>query len=477
MNPYVRVLRHYVRVQFLIASLIDAILALCAIHLAVWLENAVGPGSSTHVELESAVLYALVVTLSMAAMGVHESHVREGYTGAVLRAAVAIFLIATIFSASLFYVIPTLALKSQLLAIGAVLTFVLVGITRTFEIGVLDAEFFRRKVVVLGCGQRAAKLASRLRRRYDQRTFNIVAYLCRCPDEEDHVSHYGAPKALLQETILSYCARCNIDEIVVALDERRGSRGQDKKGMPIDELLECRFAGMQVTDIQSFVERETGKLDTDLLERSWMIFSDGFTQSAWRRASKRAFDMFAGIALLAVAWPVMIVLVLAIWIEGGFRGPIMYRQQRVGLSGRTFEVLKFRTMVRNAEDAGIARWAEAKDPRTTRVGRFMRRTRLDELPQIVNVLRGEMSFVGPRPERPQFVDQLSETIPYYSYRHAIKPGITGWAQLCYPYGSSSEDAREKLKFDLYYLKNHSILLDLIILFQTIDVVLVGEGAR
>jgi sugar transferase (PEP-CTERM system associated) len=215
----------------------------------------------------------------------------------------------------------------------------------------------------------------------------------------------------------------------------------------------------------------------DVLNPSWIIFGEGFRVSLVQRALERGFDVAATLGLLLVSAPFMIAVTLAIWIEDGLRAPVLYRQRRVGRHGAVFDVLKFRSMRTDAEPTGEAVWAVKNDPRVTRVGAVIRKTRLDELPQLFNVLRGDMSFVGPRPERPEFVHQLEERIPYYRERHTVKPGITGWAQLCYPYGSSERDAIEKLQYDLYYVKNRSLLFDLVILIQTVEVVLWGKGAR
>jgi sugar transferase (PEP-CTERM system associated) len=215
----------------------------------------------------------------------------------------------------------------------------------------------------------------------------------------------------------------------------------------------------------------------DVLNPSWFIFSDGFRRGRAHSILERIFDVFASFVLLLLALPVMILAVLAIKIEDGINASVFYRQIRVGRYGKNFAVLKFRSMRADAEREGKAIWATQNDARVTRVGAFMRKTRIDELPQIINVLRGEMSFVGPRPERPEFVQQLSERIPYYRERHTLKPGITGWAQLCYPYGSSEQDAVEKLQYDLFYIKNHTLIFYLAILLQTVEVVLWRKGAR
>jgi sugar transferase (PEP-CTERM system associated) len=242
------------------------------------------------------------------------------------------------------------------------------------------------------------------------------------------------------------------------------------------QLLNCRLAGVPVTDVLTFVERESGKVELSMLYPSWLIFSEDINPRGLARLATRLFDIAAASLLLLLASPFMLLTALAIWLESGFKGPVIYRQERVGLEGVPFTLYKFRSMRTDAEQNG-AQWAQTDDPRTTHVGRFIRRSRLDELPQLFNVLKGEMSFVGPRPERPEFVDQLSKKIPYYRERHCVKPGITGWAQLCYPYGASEQDALEKLQYDLYYVKNKTVLFDMIILLQTAEVVLWRKGAR
>jgi len=270
--------------------------------------------------------------------------------------------------------------------------------------------------------------------------------------------------------LYTWASENEVDEIVVAMDDRR-------RGFPMHEFLECRLAGIEILELASFLERETGKVRLDILNPSWIIFGEGFRASFIQRALERAFDVAASLGLLLVSAPFMLAVILAIWFEDGPRAPVLYRQRRVGRYGAEFDVLKFRSMSVDAEQGGKAMWAVRGDPRVTRVGAVIRKMRLDELPQLVNVLRGDMSFVGPRPERPEFVHEFEERIPYYRERHTVKPGITGWAQLCYPYGSSERDAIEKLQYDLYYVKNRSVLFDLVILIQTVEVVLWGKGAR
>jgi sugar transferase (PEP-CTERM system associated) len=254
------------------------------------------------------------------------------------------------------------------------------------------------------------------------------------------------------------------------MDDRRGN-------LPIRELLDARLQGIDVIDLLQFLERETGKIRVDLVNPGWLIFSSGFRTSRFRRFNKRLVDIVVSATLLLLCWPIMLLIALAIKIEDGFKAPVLYRQCRVGYNDEPFWVLKYRSMRMDAEADGKAVWAMEDDGRITRVGRFLRQYRLDELPQILNVFRGQMSLVGPRPERPEFVDSLKESIPYYSERNTVKPGITGWAQLRYSYGSSAEDAIEKLQYDLYYVKNQSLMLDIMVILQTVEVVLWGKGAR
>jgi sugar transferase (PEP-CTERM system associated) len=257
--------------------------------------------------------------------------------------------------------------------------------------------------------------------------------------------------------------------IIVAVRERRGG------GLPINELLECKLRGLEILDLPTFFEQQTGILPLESINASWMIFSEGFSQGSARDAVKRVFDLLVSGSFLLLLSPLMILIAILIKLES--RGPVFYTQERVGQFGVPFTIYKFRSMRTDAEKDGTPVWARKNDDRTTRIGRFIRRTRIDELPQTLNVFLGHMSFVGPRPERPYFVNELAEQIPYYHARHSVKPGITGWAQVKFPYGASVEDAMHKLQYDLYYVKNHSLFLDLMILLQTAQVVVLGKGVR
>jgi len=324
---------------------------------------------------------------------------------------------------------------------------------------------FKSRVLVLGTGSRAAKLAEYALRSPNHRVIGFVAL--------QPARHYVPSQHVLSlapgESLSSLVAKQGIDQIVVAVRDRRGG------GFPVQQLLECKMKGVKVVELPNFFEREYRQVMLESLNPSWMVLGDGFREGLLGHIVKRVFDLAASTLLLILALPVMLVVAFFIYLESGL--PVLYRQERVGQGGRIFTLYKFRSMRVDAEKAGTPCWAAADDDRTTRVGRFIRNWRFDELPQLFNVLRGEMSFVGPRPERPYFVDQLVKQIPYYALRNSAKPGITGWAQVRYQYGASVDDAIEKLQYDLYYLKNRSLFLDLMIMMATVEVVLWGRGAR
>jgi sugar transferase (PEP-CTERM system associated) len=321
------------------------------------------------------------------------------------------------------------------------------------------------RLLIFGAGKEAAAIAASLSK--EDPTVRVVGFYPG-PMAED----IAVPKDMLidrERSLIDTVGALNVDEIVVAVGERRGGR------MPLRELLDCRLTGVMVLDMSSHYERMLGQIRLDALRAGWLIFGGGFRQGRARTLIKRIFDLFAATVLLIMFSPLMLVTALLILLEDGF--PIFYRQERVGLNGRLFDVIKFRSMRRDAEKDGKPRWAAANDDRVTRVGRIIRRLRIDELPQLYSVLRGDMSMVGPRPERAFFVDQLTREIPFYAVRHSVKPGVTGWAQVRYHYGASVDDAVQKLQYDLYYVKNHTLLLDIVILFETVGVVVGGKGAH
>ncbi|MEZ5473863.1 MAG: TIGR03013 family PEP-CTERM/XrtA system glycosyltransferase [Steroidobacteraceae bacterium] len=439
-----------------VAALVSAYLIAASL-----LQSAV---SSPAVSWQGALLFALVTLMIFAGLGLFSRRQRANRKGIMLRVTVGI--VAGAFGAwVLARWLGWAGLGVALLLITVVLAVLITVLLRLLAEKLVSEDVFRRRVIVLGGGQRAASIAA-LRRRVDQRGFKLLGFVA--ADGEPAI--VAASSMLSPNRSLTELAReLEADEIVVAMDDRR-------RAFPIADLLECRFDGIEVTELMTFLERETGKVHLDVINPSWLIFGAGFRRDHVRLASERALDLLACVALLLVVWPLMLLTALAIMVEDGARAPIFYRQTRVGFRGKNFPVIKFRSMRVDAEKAG-AQWAQRNDTRVTRVGAIIRKLRIDELPQLLNVLRGDMSFVGPRPERPEFVANLSAQIPYYQERHFVKPGITGWAQVCYPYGASETDAAEKLQYDLYYVKNHSLLFDIMILLQTAEVVLLGKGAR
>lgn len=411
------------------------------------------------------ILVALVITVAMAAFGLYQSHGRHSRSDLLFRLLLA-FGFGGIALLVVFYLLPQTYIGRGPLALTLLLGFVIILSLRIAAQDLLHVEALRQRILVLGAGKNASLINSRMRRQADRKSFLVLGF----------VPIHGQAVEVREEDLLEVhdkglarmVAELNVDEIIIAPDERRGA-------LPMEDLLKSVQTGVSVVDISTFFERESGTVQLSVVDPSWLVFSGGFDYSMPRRVSKRLFDLVAALVLLLVAWPVMLVVALAVRLESS--GPVLYRQIRVGEHGEHFELIKFRSMRQDAEKEGVAIWASKDDDRSTRVGKFIRLTRLDELPQLFSVLRGDMSFVGPRPERPHFVGVLEEQIRYYGVRHSMKPGLTGWAQLRYPYGASVHDAEEKLKFDLFYVKNHGLVLDLMILLQTVEVVLFGRGAR
>lgn len=335
---------------------------------------------------------------------------------------------------------------------------------------VLVGEFLpkaipKRRVLVFGTGARALAVGRALE--LPGANAELCGYLA---GPNEHEQQVPAGKVITtQQALTDLVQSRRIDEIVVAITERRGG------SMPMRALLDCKLGGVRVTDIAAFYEQNLGQIRLEAVSAGWLIFGDGFNQGVVRTTIKRLFDILGASVLILISLPIMAIAALAIKLESP--GPILYRQERIGLNNRPFNVVKFRSMRTDAEKDGVPRWATAGDSRVTRVGKVIRKLRVDELPQLFSVLNGDMSLVGPRPERGFFVDKLIQEIPFYAVRHSVKPGVTGWAQVRYQYGSTVEDTAEKLQYDLYYVKNHSLFLDLVVLFETVGVVLTGKGAQ
>ena len=406
--------------------------------------------------------FAAMMIAAMISVGVYGSDSLRSMRFATARLLVAISL-GIIALSFVDFIIGGQNFWRSTLAYAMALSIVLLVLNRLIVGGILGASAFRRRVLVFGAGHRA----QRLRELGDkpESGFAIVGYIA-VSEMQPVVEEAIARTAI--HNLTRFVENLGVSEVVLALEERRNS-------LPLKDLLRIKTAGVHVNDFSSFIERETGRVDLDTVNPSWLIFSDGFSSGrAVSSVAKRMFDIAASALLLLLTAPVIVIFAIAVKLDS--RGPAFFRQSRVGLFGQTFDVIKLRSMRTDAELAG-AQWATENDPRVTRIGRFIRKVRIDELPQAWSVLKGEMSFVGPRPERPEFVSDLEEQLPFYAERHMVKPGITGWAQVNYPYGASIEDSRHKLEYDLYYAKNYTPFLDLLIILQTLRVVLWHEGAR
>jgi len=461
----IRLFKHYVPHAVLLLGIVDLALLFAAAEAA-WSLRAwqIGMGETPLGDRWAPLAtFAVALQTAMIAVGVYGPESLQSLRFAAARLLVAISL-GVIFISMLFFLFPgtTLWRSNSLYAMG--IAFVALMTARLVLGGLLGSAAFKRRLLVLGAGERAAR----------------VEALANVPGAGFLVAGYVGmndgptmvPRAINRDAIPSladHVVSVNASEVVLALQERRNA-------MPLTDLLRIKTTGVHVNELSSFLERETGRVDLDSVRPSWLIFSDGFSSGQrLSSAAKRLFDIVVALLLLVLTAPIMAIAAIAVKLES--KGPALYRQTRVGLYGEPFDILKLRSMRQDAEVGGKAVWAAKADPRVTRVGKVIRKLRIDELPQAWTVLKGEMSFVGPRPERPQFVADLETKMPYYAERHMVKPGITGWAQVNYPYGASLEDARHKLEYDLYYVKNYTPFLDLLILLQTVRVLLWPDGAR
>ncbi|MFT5756247.1 MAG: sugar transferase (PEP-CTERM system associated) [Alteromonadaceae bacterium] len=427
-----------------------------------WVEHKEIP---TNILTIYSIVFAFVVQLSSLALGLYNSKLRESFRGVVRRllvsVAIAFFIVSLI---NPFYGEQSLAI--EILAMASFIGLVLGSCFRYFTLQVDFFGFNKRNILVLGSGERASIIEKRMRRDVDRQSFHVHGFVIMNGDTETGIVNEN--RLNIEGSLVNYALEHDIDEIVVANDERRGN-------LPVDELFACKIRGVEITEILDFIERETGQIAVNLIYPSWVIYSNGFASANHlRNTLDWVFNAAMGIILFLVAWPIMLITIILIKLDEGLRAPIFYSQERVGLDGQAFNIIKFRSMRIDAEKNG-AQMASENDDRTTKIGKFIRKYRVDELPQILNVIRGDMGFVGPRPERPEFVQQLIKNLPYYNERHNVKPGLTGWAQLKYPYGATEEDSLEKLKYDLYYIKHRSFLLDLLILIRTVEIVLFGKG--
>lgn len=423
--------------------------------------------------LPHSAVFAGVVWISMMALGMYQRHGREikGVVIGTLTRLVLAMAGSALVLMVVYFLVPSVEVGRGVLALSLAYAFTLLILSRMIFSRLATDGRLRRRALFLGAGSRASALLADKHLEDELRSVKIVGFVASGDGPRSRpVALDPAREITVAGSLVDTAFEQQIDDIVVASDDMRNC-------LSMDELMSCRLAGINVLRLDSFYEREMGRVMLEGLLPSWFIFTQRFNGTVLRRFSRRLFDLATASGILLLAWPMMVMVGLAIWLESGGKGSVLYFQDRVGEGDKVFALVKFRSMRSDAENDGVARWAQAGDDRVTRVGSIIRKLRLDELPQLYNVFRGNMSMVGPRPERPEIVAELQRVIPYYGLRHSITPGLTGWAQLRYPYGASVEDAIEKLRYDLYYIKNQSLLFDLQILLQTIEVVLFRRGSR
>jgi len=459
--------KYYVPTEFVVVAAIEFLVLIFSLYLALEIRFW---GSDWYTDfggfMYKALIYAIVMQLSLLAFGLYQRQTGRFINMLVLRIASGLLLGLIPLGVS-FYFFPSFFLGRGVLLIAVIASFLFISIVRLFFRRVVKERSMWTRVLVLGAGEKAGLIREALKTG-EIRGLNVVSYLP-LPGDKD-ISDKSVIHAL-EKPLVQYVEEMDIDEIVIAADDRRS------RGFPTKELIDCKMSGINILDLVTFFERRAGKVRLDMLHPSWLYLSDGFQMGPFRRVGKRTFDICVVLILLPVALPFASLVSFAIFVESKGRGGVLYSQVRVKQDGLPFKIYKFRSMVTNAESNGVAQWAAKNDSRITRVGRVIRKGRLDEIPQLYNVLNGDMSFVGPRPERPEFVEKLARAVPYYEERHRVKPGLTGWAQVCYSYGDTVGDSIEKLQYDLYYVKNYSLLLDLLILLQTSEVVMLGKGAQ
>lgn len=416
--------------------------------------------------LLSACVFAGAIVFSMSALGMYQLNFADGLRNPFFLRLMPSFAMAFGILTLVFYIVPDLYFGRGILLLVFGISALGILAARAIFFTTSEFRFLESRIMFLGIGPLAKECGDMALTASSYHKYDVAGYVA-MPGEECQVPASSVLQMEPGMSLVALARKHDASEIVVAVQNRRGGT------FPIRELLECKLSGITVTDAATFFERETYQIRVESLQPSWLVFGGGFDQSFVRTFMKRAFDIIVSTIILVLTAPIMLITALLIRLDDG--GPVIYSQERTGRGNRPFKVHKFRSMGINAEKAGKPIWAQQNDPRVTRIGDFIRKVRIDELPQLWNVFKGEMSFVGPRPERPFFVEQLSNDIPYYNVRHSIKPGITGWAQVRYGYGASVEDAVQKLQYDLYYVKNNSLFLDILVLIDTMKVVLFGSG--
>jgi sugar transferase (PEP-CTERM system associated) len=476
--PTFKIFNHHLRVSFLILAALEALMFISSVYCAALVRFEETEFEYTNIIIGyqggdlgiTAIIYASVMMLCMIALGHYkgQQHDSQDFFAETVIRVMASLVLGFLTLIVVFYLLPDSHIGRGFHFIALVLSFIGVVLIRTFFFQLIGRHIIKRKILVVGAGSRAETLITEKGGSKDGASYKIAGYVA-IQNESVSVPREKVLTMPASE-IANYALESGIDEIVLAIEDRRIS-------YPDEALLRCKLAGIEIVDPVSFLEREQGKVNLEMLRSSWMIYSSGFSRNDFKALSARLFDVFSSLIILVVMMPVMLLAAFLILLESGFKHSFLYSQDRVGLDGKSFSLLKFRSMKINAEVNGEAVWAKKNDDRITFFGKFIRKTRIDELPQILNILKGDMRLIGPRPERPEFVENLATKIPYYKLRHTVKPGLAGWAQLKYPYGATERDAYEKLQYDLYYVKNHNIVMDFFILLQTVEIVIMGKGAR
>jgi sugar transferase (PEP-CTERM system associated) len=418
----------------------------------------------------NAVLFTGCVMLCALSVGLYDQKLREDTGGVLKRVVITLLLSGILLELVIFSIVPSLHLGLSYSLIAAFLSMLTLTSFRMLFHYHDVTKISRRKVLILGSGERASIIERRMRRNVDKRNFEVHGFVFIDGDQLGHIPESKTIHFDYKTSLYEYAVENEIEQLVIACDERRNM-------LPVEHLFKCKTRGIDVIEILDFIEQETGQIAVNLIYPSWVIYSNGFEMNhRFKTSLDHRLNALLAIVVLCLLWPFMLLTALAIYLDDGRRTgtSVLYKQIRIGIDGKPFPILKFRSMRPDAEKNG-AKWASVNDDRVTKIGGFIRKYRIDELPQLFNIIMGDMGFVGPRPERPEFVEKLVKEIPYYNQRHNVKPGLTGWAQLKYPYGSTTEDAQEKLKFDLYYIKHRTLLLDLVILIRTVEIVLFGKG--
>lgn len=459
----IRMFNHWFSWRSVAGALFDFAFLIVSLSILLTWVNSGLPINVPQVLIFSALFASAMLAINIL-LGFYQRTTNASFANKRARAMLSLYLAIPV-AYGLYALLPITSVNRDLMQLSAMSAVFGMLVTRVSAAYSPTTKILRRRILVFGTGPQAVAVKQALE--HSDPSAEIIGFY---PGINEDTPQVPPRLILTRNQPLSDTARnLRADEIVVALSERRGG------SMPLRELLDCKLQGIRVLDLASHFEQTLGQIRLDSLYAGWLIFGDGFRQGFVRTLVKRLFDIVCASILIMLALPVMAATAILIVVEDGF--PLLYRQERVGLGGRLFNVIKFRSMRRDAEKDGKPIWAQAKDNRVTRVGQIIRKLRIDELPQLFSVLKGDMSLVGPRPERPFFVDQLTKEIPFYAVRHSVKPGVTGWAQVRYHYGSTVEDSAEKLQYDLYYVKNHSLFLDIVILFETVGVVLTGKGAH